>query len=368
MIDPELPLIDLHRHLDGSVRLATILDLGRQHNLPLPAFDIEGLRPHVQVLDSLSGNAGTASGGPGYPQAAAPAMPGVMAFIAKFEWMTKILVDYEACRRVAYENVEDACREGIDYVELRFSPWFMAEAHHLDPTGLVEAVADGAESGARDFGVKVNLIGIISRTYGPVVGLQELEALLQHRDRLAALDLAGDEARWPGEFFVEHFRRARDAGWQITAHAGEAASSASIWQALRELGATRIGHAVTAREDPALLDYMAERRIGIETSLTSNVQTSTVPDYASHPARHFLERGLLVTLNTDDPGISGIDLRHEYEVAAPAAGLAPDQIRQAQRNALTVAFLSAAERQALMAAKTEHFSRATESLATVITE
>ena len=102
-----------------------------------------------------------------------------------------------------------------------------------------------------------------------------------------------------------------------------------------------------AIKDPALVDYLAEHRIGIETSLTSNVQTSTVPGYASHPARQFLDQGLLVTLNTDDPGISGIDLRHEYEVAAPAAGLSQEQIRRAQRNALDVAFLPAEEKEAL---------------------
>jgi len=336
VIDPRLPLIDLHRHLDGSVRLQTILDLGRQYNLPLPAFDQEGLRPHVQVLDAPSGGA---------------SMPGVMAFIAKFRWMTEILVDYDACRRIAYENVEDACNEGIDYVELRFSPWFMAERHHLDPAGVVEAVADGAEAGARDFGVGVNLIGILSRTYGPEVGWQELEALLRYRDHLVALDLAGDEANWPGELFVEHFRRTREVGWRITAHAGEAAGPQSVWQAVCELGAVRIGHAVEAVHDPELMDYLAEHQIGIETNLTSNVQTSTVPSYASHPARQFLERGLLVTLNTDDPGISGIDLRYEYEVAAPAAGLSPEQIRQAQHNAVTVAFLSDEEKAKLLASK-----------------
>jgi adenosine deaminase len=336
MIDKGLPLIDLHRHLDGSVRLETILDLGRQHNLPLPAWDLAGLRPHVQVIDSPSGEA---------------TMPGVMAFIAKFKWMTEVLVDYDACRRVAYENVEDAHLEGVDYVELRFSPWFMAETHKLDPVGVVEAVVDGSEEAARDFKLKVNLIGIISRTYGPEAGRQELEALLQQRERLVALDLAGDEANCPGQLFVEHFLRAREVGWQITVHAGEAAGPQSIWQALRELGAVRIGHAVRAIEDPALMDHMAELQIGIETSLTSNVQTRTVPDYASHPARRFLERGLLVTLNTDDPGISGISLRHEYEVAALAACLTPDQIRQAQSNALTVAFLSEAEKAALLASK-----------------
>jgi adenosine deaminase len=277
-------------------------------------------------------------------------MPGVMAFIEKFEWMTEILVDLDACRRVAYENVQDAHREGIDYIELRFSPWFMAETHKLDPAGVVAAVVEGAEAGAEELGIKVKLIGIISRTYGPETGWRELEALLTRREHLVALDLAGDEARYPGELFVKHFRTARDVGWRITVHAGESAGPESIWQAISQLGAERIGHAVAAAEDPALMDYMAEHQLGIETSLTSNVQTCTVPDYALHPARSFLEHGMLVTLNTDDPGISAIDLRHEYEIAAPAAHLSTAQIRQAQRNALAVAFLSDDERQALASA------------------
>ncbi|MCL7454539.1 MAG: adenosine deaminase [Anaerolineae bacterium] len=336
MIDPTLPLIDLHRHLDGNVRLETIIDLGRKHNLPLPAWDVEGLRPHVQVTAS-AGSDGS--------------MPGVMAFISKFEWMTRVLVDYDACYRVAYENVEDAQAEGLDYVELRFSPWFMAEAHGLDPAGVVEAVVEGVAAGAQDHGQRVNLIGILSRTYGVEAAWKELEALLQQRDAIVGLDLAGDEANWPGALFVEHLRRARAVGWHPTVHAGEADGAASIWQALRELGAERIGHAVAAIDDPALMDYMAEHQIGVEANLTSNVQTRTVPDYASHPARTFLKRGMLVTLNTDDPGISGIDLRYEYEVAAPAAGLNRDQIRQAQRNALTVAFLPEDEKRALAARK-----------------
>lgn len=328
MIDRSLPLVDLHRHLDGCVRPETILDLGRRHGLPLPAWDVAGLRPHITV----SGR-----------------QPGVMEFIARFRWMTGVMVDLDAVRRIAYENVEDARRERLDYVELRFSPWFMAEPHGLDPAGVVEAVADGVSAAARATGQRVSLIGILSRTYGPVVAARELEALLVHRDRLVALDLAGDEARFPGELFVEHFRRARDAGLHVTVHAGEASGPDSVRQAVEGLGAERIGHAVRAAGDPALLDLMAERGVAIEANLTSNVQTSTVPDYASHPLRRFLERGLLATINSDDPGISGITLVHEYEVAAPAAGLTPAQIRQAQRNAVAAAFLTPAERAALPA-------------------
>ncbi len=326
MIDPKFPLIDLHRHLDGSVRLETILDLGRQHNLPLPAWDVEGLRPHVQIME---------------PQ------PGVMAFLEKFEWMVGVLVDYDACRRIAYENVADALSEGLDYVELRFSPWFMAEPGKIDPAGVVTAVVEGVQQGRRDYDIKVNLIGIISRTYGGEVGKQELDALLTQQEHMVALDLAGDEANFPGELFVEHINLARDAGWQITAHAGESAGPESIWQAVDGLGAARIGHGVSALQDPKLMDYLAEKRIGIEANLTSNVQTMTVPDLPSHPMKAFLEHGLLATLNTDDPGISAIDLPYEYEVAAPAAGLSVEQIHQAQRNALEVAFLSEQEKEIL---------------------
>ena len=331
-MDPTLPLIDLHRHLDGSVRLETILDLGRQHNLPLPAWDVENLRPHVQVTE---------------PQ------PGVLAFLEKFHWMRAILVDYDACRRVAYEATEDLRRERIDYAELRFSPWYMAETHGLDPQGVCEAVIDGVQAGMRDFGVPVQLIGIISRTYGPETGTRELQAILARKDDFVAMDLAGDEAHYPARLFVEHFRQARDAGLHVTAHAGESNGAGSIRDSVELLGAERIGHAVHAFEDPALIDLLRERRIGIETNLTSNVQTSTVESYANHPLRAFLEAGLLASINTDDPGISGITLEHEYRVAATAAGLGRNQIAQAQANALETAFLHSLDKQTLLAAKRE---------------
>lgn len=331
-ICPTLPLIDLHRHLDGNIRLETILDIGREYNLPLPAWDLDGLRPHVQVTE---------------PQ------PGVMAFISKFNWMMQAMVNPEACRRAAYENVEDAAREGLDYVELRFSPWFMAEPHSLDPAAVTEAVCDGAAAGERDFGLRTQLIGIISRTYGPQVGWQELQALLTQKERIAGLDLAGDEAHFPAVWFEEHFRAGREAGWQATVHAGEIAGPESIWNAIRLLGARRIGHAVAALADPALMDFMAEQGVAIEGNLTSNLQTMTVASYDAHPIRAFLQRGLCVTLNTDDPGISAIDLIYEYDVAAPAAGLSQEQIWRCQENGLRAAFLGDVEKEALRRRKAE---------------
>jgi len=327
MINPKLPLIDLHRHLDGNVRLSTIIDLAMRHSIKLPAWDVESLRAHVQVDDPAEG---------------------VMEFIAKFKWMTEILVDQNACYRVAFENVEDAFNEGLDYVELRFSPKFMADTHKLDIGGVVEAVCDGVRTGTREYGIFVNLIGIISRTYGVQQAWDELNALLYYADYLVAIDLAGDEANQPGDLFVEHFKHVRDKGLQVTVHAGESDGPNSIWQAINELGAVRIGHAVKAIESPELMDYMQLRGIGIESNLTSNVQTKTVRDYASHPIRKFIEKGILTNLNTDDPGISGIDLRYEYEVAAPAAGLSIGMIEQTQKNALKMAFLESDVKHHLM--------------------
>ena len=325
-IDPSLPLIDLHRHLDGAIRLETVVELAQEKGVSLPANDVEGLRPHV-VVDGKA--------------------DGLMDFIGRFRYLTAVLTDLDACRRVAYENVEDARREGIDYVELRFSPWFMAESNGLAPEGVVEAVADGVIAGERDFGVRAQIIGIMSRTYDTETCHHELDALLAHRDHLVAVDLAGDEEKFPARLFREHFQRAREAGLKVTVHAGEVDGPPSVWDAIRELGASRIGHGFHSLQDPALVDYLVEHRIGLEVNITSNVQIGAVADYAGHPVKEILDRGILANLNTDDPAISGIDLRHEFEVAEPAAGLTPGQARIAQANALEMAFLPEDEKAAL---------------------
>ena len=122
MITQSIPLTDLHRHLDGNIRPATIFELGQKYNMQLPADTLEGLIPHVQVISQE---------------------PDLVSFLGKLDWGVKVLADYDACRRVAYENVEDAQAARIDYAELRFSPWYMAMSHNLDPAGVVEAVIDG---------------------------------------------------------------------------------------------------------------------------------------------------------------------------------------------------------------------------------
>lgn len=326
MIDKSIPLTDLHRHLDGNIRISTILALANKHHLPLPAYTEAGLKDYVQVSKNERD---------------------LVSFLAKLDHMVGVLADYDAVRRVAYENVEDAANAGIDYAELRFSPFYMAKFNQLNPHAVVEAVLDGISAGQRDFTCKVNLIGILSRTFGVQSCDIELAAILAHKDQITALDLAGDELGFPGQLFENHFKQARDAGLHITAHAGEAAGAESIWHAIEKLGATRIGHGVAAIQDNALMDHMAKYDIGIESALTSNIQTSTVASYAVHPIKQFLAHGIKVSLNTDDPGVSGIELAHEYRVAAPQAGLTAPEIHQLQKNGLEMAFLNHDEKRIL---------------------
>ena len=328
VIADDLPLVDLHRHLDGNVRLETVLDIARQRRIRLPADDPEGLRPYVQVQRPV---------------------PGLMDFIAKFDLLKEIFVDTEAIERIAYENLEDAVREGIDYIELRFSPAFMGERHGLDPRSVTGAICSALRAAHGRLPVMAKLIVIMSRHLGEERCWDELEAALAYQDQgVVALDLAGDEANYPGARFRRHFERARAAGLHITVHAGESSGPDSVRQAIEELGAERIGHAVHAVEDERVLALIAERGVAIESCPTSNVQTSTVASYAAHPLPLFLRRGLLVTLGSDDPGISAINLPHEYRVARDQLGLASHELRRLQANGVRAAFLSEHEREELL--------------------
>ena len=223
MIDTSLPLIDLHRHLDGNIRPETIWQLAEQNDIVLPCTRFEDFIPHVQIQHSESD---------------------LLAFLKKLDWGVAVLKSLDDVKRVAYENVEDAYKAGLHYAELRFSPYYMAMNHNLPVVDVVAALIDGVKEGCKVFPVKVNLIGILSRTFGVEHCQSELDALLCHKEHLVAIDLAGDEYNFPGELFISHFTQVRNADLQVTVHAGEAGDAKSVWQAINGLGATRIGHGV----------------------------------------------------------------------------------------------------------------------------
>ncbi|MEP1445775.1 MAG: adenosine deaminase [Paraglaciecola sp.] len=319
MINTDFPLTDLHRHLDGNIRTSTIWQLAEEFSIPLEQKNLQELIDATQIKVKTTD---------------------LLAFLKKMELGVSVLASEQACYRIAYENVEDAKLAGLTYAELRFSPVFMAKAHNLSIEQVVDAVVAGCKAGSQAFGVPVNLIGILSRSFGEKSCYQELQGLLRAKDDIVALDLAGDEKGYPANRFKAHFSLARDVGWSITVHAGEADGPASILDAIEILGATRIGHGVTACEDANLMDFMANNGISIECCLTSNFQTGACTDIAQHPIKTFIEKGIIVTLNTDDPGVSGIEIADEYKLAREVVGLTSADLRQIQLNGVEVAFMS----------------------------
>lgn len=318
----DIPLFDLHRHLDGAVRFETIFEYAQKHNL-LPVETKAEFSDYVYVKEPVEN---------------------ILEFFKRFKWQTLPMDSFEMIQRIASEAVEDAHFEGIQYLELRFSPLFMAKAHNLDPHMITEAVITGVEEATKIYEIDVNLIGIVSRTYGAEEGMLEMNAILSQRGKIAGVDLAGDESNFPANLFIPHFKKAQNAGLRVTVHAGEVAGPESIWSAIKDLGAERIGHAITVFEDPKLVDYMVKNEIGIEVNLSSNYQTKVVENYEDHPLKNMLNAGLLASINTDDPGISHIDLPYELSIAARAAGLTQKEIYRAQENAIKTAFMTYPQR------------------------
>ncbi len=340
MLNTQLPLIDLHRHLDGNIRPKTVWQLAEKNHIVLPEADFKRFLPHIKITDTE---------------------PDLLAFLAKLDWGVNVLKSLADVERIAFENVEDAKLAQLDYAELRFSPYYMAKNHQLPLEGVIEAVIAGTKRGQDQFSIPINLIGILSRTFGIKHCQAELKALLRFKQSLIAIDLAGDEYNFPGNLFESHFKQVRDAGLQVTIHAGEAAGPESVWHAIKYLGATRIGHGVACVKDKSLMTFMQQHNISIETCLTSNYQTGTVVDLNTHPIKTFLANNLTVCLNTDDPAVEGIELSDEYRLAATKLKLNPAQVSQLQSNAIEMSFLSSHEKNSLRKLKQLNPSKLTKN-------
>jgi adenosine deaminase len=310
------PLVDLHRHLEGAVRVSTVLELARRERHPLATAG------NIRQLLVADGN-----------------LTGLLAYLERVDAAAAVFTREADWARAAREVVLDAYDEGLDALELRFSPWFIHDRTGLPPEAVIDAVAAGVAEARSVTAMPVALIGILLRDLGPDSALPQLRSVLRRAEQFRAIDLAGNEAGYAARLFAPAYDRAREAGLRLTAHAGEAAGPESVWDAVRYLRAERIGHGVRAAEDPRLMDHLAEHRITLEVALTSNVQTRAAASYAEHPVRILLRHGVPVTLNTDNPRASGTTLPREYDVAAPAAGLTGEDLTAVARHAVTASFL-----------------------------
>ncbi len=324
-----LPKIDLHRHLEGSLRLGTALEVARTYGLRLP-IGTSQLRPLVQVTrqDPLT----------------------FRNFLSKFETLRNFYQSPEVVQRVTYEAVSDAAGDNVKYLELRFTPMALAKARSYSLDDVTGWVLEAAGRAARENDITVRLIASMNRNEGLEIGAEVTRLAIQHyADGIVGLDLAGDEVNYPAEPFAELFQEARRVGLGITVHAGEWTGAPSVRHAIETMQAHRIGHGVRVLEDPEVAALARARGVYFEVCPTSNLQSGVVSRMEDHPLPQMIEAGLRVTLNTDDPGVSDITLTDELLVAVRQLGLSPEALRATLLNSARAAFLPRAERAALEA-------------------
>lgn len=331
-----LPKAELHVHLDGSLRPETMIDLARAARVVLPSYEPEPLRRFMLVDDAAN----------------------LQDYLDRFDLTIPLLQTPEALERVAYEMVEDAARDNVRYLEIRYCP-HLSQRQGLKLDEVMDAELRGLARGERDFGVVARVINCSLRHYDPAVSVEIAECSVAFRDRgVVGFDLAGGEAGRPPGTHRSSFDVAARGLLGITVHAGEAAGAESIADALHLCHADRIGHGTRLHENADLQGYVRDRQTLIECNITSNVQTRAVAKASKHPVRDYFDAGLNVTLSTDGWLMAGVSLSDEYWLAHTQLGFTREQIDRMILNAFEGAFLTLPERLQLL-------SRARDELADI---
>lgn len=326
-----LPKAELHRHFEGSVRLQTLVDIARQNRLPFPA-EAEQLRPLVQMMPDENHSS--------------------EQFLSKFRTLRHFFLSKDVIARITAEIIEDAALDHVEYMELRFTPRALCTASHCEMPEVVELVCAEGNRAAAAHNIQVRYIISTNRHESVDLGEQALAAALKYRDLgVVALDLAGDEANFSALPFRDIFRRAKLAGLGVTVHAGEWNGAASVWDAVGNLGAMRVGHGVLVLQDVALAQMLAELGIVLEVCPTSNVLSGIFSTLATHPLPTLIEHGIPITINTDDPSICNVTLSDELALAMLHMRLSLEDVKNHTLQALRAAFLSPNERDELL----QHF-------------
>ncbi|MBK9925921.1 MAG: adenosine deaminase [Anaerolineales bacterium] len=287
-----LPKVELHRHLEGSLRLDTMLEVAREHGLTIPA-DILRLSTLVQIQEEDKFT--------------------FQNFLSKFNTLRLFYRSPDVIHRITREAIEDAARDNVRYLELRFTPVALSRAERFPLHDVINWVTASTKEAAEKYNIKVKLIASVNRHESAEIAEQVAWLATDHtKDGIVALDLAGNEAEFPSQPFYGIFKEAKQAGLHVTIHAGEWGPAKHIKEAIEELGAERIGHGVRVLEDEDVTALVKERNTACEVCITSNYQSGVVTSLETHPILKMYQSGINVTINTDDPSISRITLSNEY--------------------------------------------------------
>jgi adenosine deaminase len=313
-----LPKADLHVHLDGSLRLKTIMELAEQDSIDVGADTIDSLETII---------------GPGRVHSS------LENYLKSFATTLKVLQTDHGLYRVTYELAEDAAKENIEYMEVRFAP-ILHTRKKLSLAAILESVLLAIRDASRDFGIRIGVIVCGIRNISPSFSLRlaELAAAFKNRG-VVGFDLAGSEYNYPAKDHLAAFNLILSNNVNVTIHAGEAYGPESIHQALHYCGAHRLGHGTRLKENGDLLNYVNDHRIPLEICMSSNIQTQAVRKLEEHPFRFYLDLGIRVTLNTDNRLITNTTMTNEYYLAYQEFDFTPREILTIVMNGVKSAFI-----------------------------
>lgn len=324
-----LPKVELHRHWEASMRLTTLLDIAKDYGIEMPEYDVETLRPFVQVM-------------PGEPHS-------MQHFLGKFTMLRQFYRSIEVIDRMTREIIIDADDDNVRYMELRFTPKALCNITQCGVSEMIQLVCNAAREASENREIIVKLIASMNRHESVQFGEQVMRAAIDHKDDgIVGLDLAGNE-QMSGLPFREVFREAKQEGLGVTIHAGEWNGPNSISEAVNNLGADRIGHGVRVVEDPEIINILTEREIMLEVCPSSNVLSGICPSLSEHPLPEMMRHNLPITLNTDDPIICNINLTDELYYTVTHMNVSIEEIKQVIIRGAQASFLPDVERNALVA-------------------
>ena len=323
----EMPKVELHRHLECSMRLDTLVELAKDLKMEIP-LTTEMIKDEFLVTKP---------------------MVDLEAVLKKFLRTQAVLESEEILSRITYEVIEDCSNEGIKILELRFAPTFIQQGH--DKLKNFDKIISGVRKGfefAHELPISVGFLSIIQRTLPVATAENVVDFTIENKDFFVGLDLADNEDGFDPLIFKNCFQRAKQNGLHITVHAGESPipnASLNVKNAIEVLGAERIGHGLQIYNDPFVTNLVRKKAIPLELCVTSNWLTQAIPDLNSHPIRKLMEADVPVTINSDDPGIFGIDLVNEYELLETQYGFTAEEFQRCNDIAAQASFIPMMKKQ-----------------------
>ncbi len=323
----DLPKTELHCHLEGAIRTSTIIDIARDHGLPLPSYEPAELDKHIKVFDQWSD---------------------LHAVLEAFGIARECIVSPAVVERIAWELFEDAAAQNIRLFEVRFSPDWAFSGHHLSWDAALEGLLRAKARAEHQFGMAIGLIAITSRSLGPASCIRTVDWAIRHKSHILGIDLADSERDFPLRDFVAPVYKAKDAGLKVTIHTGEDTPAAFVTQTIRLAAPDRIGHGIHIVDDPSAVELVRKRGITLEVNPWSNYLTSSVSRIEDHPLKVLFDMGVRVTINSDDPEVLDTNLNNEYRIAREILGMTFGDLAACNRYACQASFIPESARAKLI--------------------